>query len=125
MNQINFQDVQNFLYEFTGISRSNVLITPGTLLEDDLHITGDDGAQLLEMAEQHFDVTLSEPDDGIRGTFNLKENEYLFHSEGFDPIGLSWLIDRIRGKPKPVVKSLSAGEFHAALLRAKNKNRVV
>jgi len=119
MNQINFQDVQNFLYEFSGRSRSNILITPGTLLEDDLHITGDDGERLLEMAEQHFDVNLSDPDEGIRGTFSLQENEYLFHSEGFDPIGLFALIDRLMGKPKPVIKSLTVGDFHAALLRAK------
>ncbi len=106
MGAPSFDMVAAFVREFTGL-RGNHSITPETQLEADLGVTGDDGAALLEQAEQHFKVALISEEHGVRDTFNLGPNEYLFGSEGFDLFGISELIRWLRRKPRPVIRDLT------------------
>src|SRR5688572_9937469 len=100
-----FQDIERFVRNFTGI-RSNQAITPQTRLDADLGVTGDDGEALLKQAAERFGAALSHPIHGYRETFLLEENEYLFHGEGFDPIGLSFLVRWLRNEPRPKVRDV-------------------
>ncbi|MCR0996673.1 hypothetical protein [Serratia rubidaea] len=106
----------DFLRDFTRDRRTP--ITAQTYLEEDLGITGDDGAELLEEVAQRFDVVLHTDEDGYQTTFGLGDNEYLFHSEGFDPLCIGRLIGWLRNKPRPVIRDLSVGELHRALVAA-------
>ena len=115
-----FDEVVAFVRESRRI-RKDRSITPETRLEADLGITGDDGVDLLEEAEKHFKLRLTSDEHGVRETFNLKPNEYLFESEGFDPLGITTLIRWLRGEPRPVVRDLTVGELHKALGRAASK----
>jgi hypothetical protein len=108
-------EVIDFVREFTLTERE---ITAQTRIEEDLGVTGDDGADLLIAAEEHFRVALCDPEDGIRAVFGLGPNEYLFGPEGFDPIGLSVLVRWLRGEPKPVFRDLTVAELHEALAEA-------
>ena len=104
-----------FVREFTLTQRD---ITAETRLEKDLGVTGDDGVDLLEAAEKHFHVALCDPEEGVRPAFGLGPNEYLFESEGFDPIGLSVLIRWLRGETKPVTRDLTVLELREAVAKA-------
>ena len=116
-------DVIAFVSEFAGCKRET--INENTWLEKDLGITGDDGVELLEEAEKVFDVSFSTEEAGFRRTFSLKENEYLFHSEGIDFLGIIYLFRRLRGIPAPVVRDLSVGQLHSVLVEALNKTERV
>ncbi len=48
-----FEALAQFVRDFAGLDLS-VDITPSTLFEDDLGITGDDGGELLEAVAQHY-----------------------------------------------------------------------
>jgi hypothetical protein len=111
-----FQDIEQFVREFTGIQSSQA-ITPQTRLDADLGVTGDDGEALLRQAAERFGAVLSHPIHGHRETFSLGENEYLFHDEGFDPIGLSVLVRWMRNEPRPKVRDVTVAELHDAILR--------
>jgi hypothetical protein len=79
--ELSFAEFAEFVRQWAGISRKKQ-IAPETF-EDDLGITGDDGCELLESVEKHFDIKLSSEEDGYRKTFNLSPHQFLFHSEGF------------------------------------------
>lgn len=111
----------DFLRDFTRDRRTP--ITTQTYLEEDLGITGDDGAELLEEVALRFGVVLHTDEDGYQTTFGLGDNEYLFHSEGFDPLCIGRLIGWLRNKPRPVIRDLSVGELHRALVAAQRKKR--
>jgi hypothetical protein len=115
-------DVTDFIREFSGILPSR-LLTATTRLDADLNITGDDGQELLEHAARRFDAKLANEADGYRSTFSLGENEYLFHPEGFDLLGVSALISWIMRKPRPLVRDLTIGELHSAILRTRPGRR--
>ncbi len=121
MDNPTFNQVSNFLRDFTG---KNKQIFPETKLEDDLHIAGDDGVELLDKVEKHFSICFPSGSE-FRELFDLSENEYLFTGEGFDPIGISLLIGWIRKKPKPIIKDLSVGKFHQVLNKLKQTQSVV
>ena len=87
-----------------------------TLLEEDLHIAGDDGVELLEAAEQAFGVDFTSDGVDFRELFGLKENEYLFTAEGLDLLGLSRLCRWLRNEPEPIVTDLSVGKLHRVLV---------
>ena len=123
MDNPTFDQVSNFLREFNGWSKKKQIV-PETKLEDDLHIAGDDGVDLFDKAEKHFSISFPSGSE-FRELFNLSENEYLFTAEGFDPIGISLLIDWIRKKPKPIIKDLSVGKFHQVLNKLKQTQSVV
>lgn len=116
-------DVIAFVREFAGCKRET--INENTWLEKDLGITGDDGVELLEEAEKIFDVSFSTEEEDFRKTFSLKENEYLFHSEGIDFLGIVYLCRRLRGIPAPVIRDLSVGQLHRVLVEARNKKERV
>lgn len=52
-----FEALAQFVRDFAGLDLS-VDITPSTLFEDDLGITGDDGGELLEAVAQHYSSLL-------------------------------------------------------------------
>ncbi|MBS1940589.1 MAG: hypothetical protein JST38_06920 [Bacteroidetes bacterium] len=111
-----YQEVETFVRNFAG--RRPKVITPNSRLEADFGITGDDGDEFLEGASCHFNIRLAHPINGYRTTFNLGENEYLFHSEGDDLLGIGNLIQWLRKKPRPIYRDLTIGELHSAILRA-------
>ncbi len=109
-------DVANFVRAWTGMDNEFV-VSSETRLEANLGITGDDGEELLKAVAKEFGVALANPDDGYRTTFSLLANEYLFSSEGFDLLGIGSLIGRIRGIPHHVVRDLTVGQLHTAIVR--------
>jgi hypothetical protein len=112
-----FEELASFIREWARIP-TRVDITPETLFEDDLGITGDDGCELLEATAKRFRVCLSFPEDGYRGTFDLAPHEFLFHSEGL-PWGLSDIIDLFRpSSMPPSVRAFRVGELFEAVRKA-------
>ena len=87
MGAPSFDQFVLFLREFCALS-PKVEISRSTRFERDLGITGDDGSDLLQETERRFAIRLSSKEHGYRRTFSLGPDEYLFHSEGFDFLGL-------------------------------------
>jgi hypothetical protein len=112
-----FAETAQLVRRFAGHG-SHVVIAADTRLEHDLGITGADGAALLEEVSRHFNVALAGP-DGYRSTFGLGPNEYLFHSEGLDLLGLGVLIDRVLRRPRSTVRDLKVGDLHEAVCRVR------
>jgi len=110
-----FQVIE-FVRDFIGDHRTPINVD--TYLEADLGVTGDDGSELLEEIAQAFGVILCTETEGYRITFGLQENEYLFESEGFDLFGINRLRDWLRGVPRPIIRDLSIGQLHRALVDA-------
>ena len=94
-------------------------INAGTRLEEDLHIAGDDGVELLEAAEQAFGVSFFDDDVDFMELFELKENEYLFTTEGLDLLGLGRFCRWLRNEPEPVFTDLSVGKLHRVVVACK------
>ena len=109
-------EVIQFVRTFSGERR--MALHAETRLEEDMGITGDDGAELLEEAENTFGVALHTEEDGFRALFELRENEYLFSSEGLDLLGLGRLCRWIRDIPEPVITDLTIGRLHQILVKA-------
>lgn len=105
--------------EFSGCTRK--AIDESTLLEEDLGICGDDGVELLEEAEKFFAVRFATDEEDFRSLFSLKENEYLFTSEGLDLLGICYFFRWLRGEPEPVVRDLSIGQLHQVLVKVRSK----
>ncbi|HGM5492135.1 TPA: hypothetical protein ACKP1B_003815 [Serratia fonticola] len=112
-------DVIGFVRKFTGEHRAP--INENTWLEADLGISGDDGVEFLEEAAQVFGVVLYTEEDGYRFTFDLQQNEYIFTSEGLDLLGMSRLINWLRGMPRPVICDLSVGHLYEVLVEARQQ----
>ena len=110
-------DVISFIRENQGIGSSRE-ISESTLLESDLGITGDDGCELLEDLEKRFDISFVGSDGSLRAAFGLGNNEYLFHSEGFDVLGIMAFLF---GRTHTRVRALSVGELHRAMVSIKNR----
>ncbi len=87
-------------------------------VEEDLHICGDDGAELLEACEKAFSISFDTEDNSFRNRFSLAENEYLFTSEGFDLFCIGRFIDWLRGMPKPVIRDVTVGKLHRVIVEA-------
>lgn len=115
-----FEQVVEFIREFARIP-DRVAIARNTRFEDDLGVTGMDGVELLEKVERRFGVELGDQDDGIRQTFGLGPNEYLFTAEGIG--GLIDLIRWLGGKPEPKVRQFTVGELYDALVRLSGANK--
>lgn len=113
------EEVIAFVREFSGCTRK--AIDESTLLEDDLGICGDDGVELLEEAEKFFAVRFATDEEDFRSLFSLKENEYLFTSEGLDLLGICYFFRWLRGEPEPVVRDLSIGQLHQVLVKVRSK----
>jgi len=111
MTPLSFDQFAEFIREYWHVSRRKS-ISPETQFERDLGLTGDDGADLLEATEKKFGVVLSAEDRGLRETFNVEPNEYLFHSEGFD---IAPTILSIFGREAPTVREFTVGELFEAV----------
>jgi hypothetical protein len=112
------QDVELFVRDFARL-RASYVLHPQTRLDADLGITGDDGDELLQRASKHFGVSLANPTHGYRETFSLAEDEFLFHGEGHDLLGISRLLQRLLKVPPQKVRDLTIAELHDAILRTK------
>jgi len=117
MKSPSFDEVAAFVHEFAGISPHRS-IKPETRLVADLGITGDDGDDLLRAANEHFQVDLASPDNGIAQTLRLGPNEYFFRPEGVDLFGISLIIRWFRGEPAPAYRDLAVGELQKAISKA-------
>ncbi|ALB64682.1 hypothetical protein AFK62_02715 [Cronobacter condimenti 1330] len=114
-------EVIAFIREFSGCRRE--AIDENTRLEKDLHITGDDGVELLEEAEKVFCVSFETPDEDFRTLFSLSDNEYLFNSEGLGLIDIGYFWRWLHGRPQPVVCDLSVGKLHQVLVKLRRENQ--
>ena len=102
--------VQFIRYEMSISDR--VPITEDSMLESDLGITGDDGVDLINAIEKAFDIVIFDSGKPTYNVFNLKENEYLFHSEGWDFWGLI----------QCTVKPISVGDLHQAIVKLQHNH---
>ncbi|KGD83164.1 hypothetical protein G5574_16340 [Pantoea stewartii] len=114
------EEVIAFVRDYAGWKSK--VVNENTLLERDLHLAGMDGVDFLEAAETFFAVSFDIEDDDFRTLFDLKENEYLFSSEGLDLLGIGYFFEWLRGKPHSVVKDLSVGQLHQVLVKLRSKN---
>ncbi|WP_392564119.1 hypothetical protein RHO13_00200 [Orbus wheelerorum] len=127
-------EVIQAIIDFWGEGLIHIIITPDTLLEEDLGISGDDGIELLEVIEQTFNVDFNYPDDGednFRHNFDLDENEYLFTGEGWSSGCLfANLLDllRLSNIPtikknffpvQPIITDLSVRKLHSVICKIK------
>ena len=117
--QISFNQLADFVRDWAHLGPATA-ITPDTQFEHDLGITGDDGCELLDAVEKHFDVLLHSDEDGYRKTFNLDPDEYLFHSEGGFMLPLydsHRLISIFNSEPFGMenVRAFTIGELYCAI----------
>lgn len=108
-------DVISFIREYAGLRKHP--IDENSYIENDLHITGDDGVALLQEAEKVFGICFETDEHNLRTLFSMKDNEFLFSSEGLDLFGISRFFARLRGIPDSTVRDLTVGEFHQALVK--------
>jgi hypothetical protein len=118
---LTFDEFAAWLREYWSVPVRKA-ISPETQFERDLGLTGDDGDDLLEAVEKEFEVRLGNEETGVRETFSLEPNEYLFHSEGWGPSPAE-LISLFSNSPSPIVRSFTVGELFEAVRRTKAKNR--
>lgn len=112
-----FDEFAAFVREYLSVSDRKP-IKPETRFERDLGVTGDDGNDLLEATERRFGVLLCSEETGVRQTFNLGPNEYLFHSEGFGPDGMAPSL--LFGPADPIVREFTVGELYDAVRNARD-----
>jgi hypothetical protein len=112
-----FETVADFVRKWARIATKQP-ITPYTQFERDLGITGDDGGELLQAAQEHFKVDLADGGNGYRETFNLGENEYLFNSEGFSFGSGGTDMITLFTNTNPSVRAFTVGELCEALGKA-------
>lgn len=112
------QHVRDFSFEnfvdFTIDSfclQSNESITRDTLVEKDLGITGDDGDDFLLAIQDEFGMDFRDEKGSIRKAFDLKENEYLFHSEGLNLFPFN----------KENIKPLTVGQLYDVMVKLSNE----
>jgi hypothetical protein len=116
MDELTFDEFAAFIRQYWHVShRKRVL--PETQFERDLGLTGDDGDDLLKATEKRFGVTLGSEETGVRETFNLGPNEYLFHSEGWNPSPFRFtsLFDSV----EPTIREFTVGELFEAVRKAR------
>ena len=119
-DHLTFDEFADWIREYLHVS-TRQKIMPKTQFERDLRLTGDDGADLLEATEKQFAVMLGNSETGVRETFNLRPNEYLFNAEGWGP-SRAEIISLFSGSP-PVVREFTVGELFEAVMRDRAKQR--
>lgn len=112
MDELTFNEFADFIRDFWRVS-PHKQIEPDTQFERELGLTGDDGGDLLGAAEKRFGVKLVSEEDGIRKTFNLGPNEYLFHSEGWELLPAEFTT--LFGSGEPTVRKFKVGELYEAV----------
>lgn len=83
IRDLSFENFVDFLNDNYN-SSDKLSITRETLVEKDLGITGDDGDEFLLAIQDEFGICFGDEKGSIRKAFNMKDNEYLFHSEGLN-----------------------------------------
>jgi len=111
-----FDDFARFMSEYWAVRTK---ITPETQFERDLGLTGDDGNDLLAATEKRFGVALCSEETGVRETFNLGPNEYLFHSEGFELFPFKMMS--LFATTGPSVREFTVRELYEAVRKAKSR----
>ena len=106
MGTLSFADFADFIRSQCGIQQKKS-ITLESKFEDDLGVTGDDGLDLLKATEKHFNVNLSDSEQGYSRTFDLAPNELLFQGEG---------LFNYHGS----VREFTVGELYRAVRKAQN-----
>jgi hypothetical protein len=119
MDDLTFDDFARFIREYWSVPIRERIATD-TQFERDLGLTGDDGNDLLEATESRFGVTLCSEETGVRETFNLGPNEYLFHPIGIgaDGVAPSWLFSN---NAALTVRELTVGELFLAVKNARRR----
>lgn len=120
-DDLTFDEFAAWLREYWRVPARKAIV-PETQFEHDLGLTGDDGTDLLEATERRFEVQFSSEESGLRDTFNLQPNEYLFNSEGWGPSPAE-IISWFSGSPSAVVRRFTVGELFEAVRRTIAKNR--
>jgi len=118
MDDFSFDRFAEFIREYWSVSDRRQ-ITSETQFERDLGLTGDDGEDLLRATEKRFGISLWSEETGLRHTFNLEPNEYLFHSEGLELF--PYLLTRFFGREKHSVRKFTVGELFEAVQKRKLK----
>lgn len=111
-SQVLLDQVIDWLRNFLSIS-DRQLITAPTRIEADLHVTGDDGDDLLIAAMEHFNVNLNDSDQGMAQTLQLASNECWFGTEAAFALPI-WS----GGSSDIVYRDLTVGELHKAIHQA-------
>jgi hypothetical protein len=113
-----FNEFANWIRKYWHVS-ARKKIMPETQFERDLGLTGDDGDDLLIATEKQFGVALCSEETGVRETFDLGPNEYLFHSEGLElsPLEMTSLFSTSAHS----VRQFTVGEFYEAVRRVKGE----
>ena len=115
-----FDDVAEFVRGWARIP-AKMRITPYTQFERDLGITGDDGVELLEAAQERFKVNFKDGDGSIRTIFDLRPNEYLFNPEGSFLLGsgLTRIITLFSSpNTDPSIRPFTVGELSEAIRKS-------
>lgn len=120
-DDLTFDEFAAWLREYRHIKFVKV-ISPETQFERDLGLTGDDGDDLLRATEKKFQVRLGNEKTGVRETFNLQPNEYLFNSEGWGPSPAE-IISLFSKSSATVVRNFTVGELFEAVRKMKAQNR--
>jgi hypothetical protein len=115
--ELTFEEFAEWLREYWHVAARKAIV-PETQFERDLGLTGDDGDDLLEAAEKRFEVKLGNEETGLRDTFNLQPNEYLFNSEGWGPSPAE-IISLFSDSPTITVRSFTVGELFEAVRKTK------
>ena len=111
MENPSFADLAKFIREWVALPRKKQIV-PDTRFEEDLGITGDDGCELLEAIQKHFNAPLCEVGYGYRRTFDLGPDEYLFNSEGLFGSSLSGSV-----------RDFTVGQLYDVVLRTLTDTR--
>jgi acyl carrier protein len=105
-----FETLKAFIIKETY--EENIEITPNTIIETELGVTGDDAVNFIIAFGKKFNVDVS----------NFMAADY-FEGEGFDLIGS--LIRAITGKKKPKKKVLTVGDLDRAVKAGKLDESVI
>jgi hypothetical protein len=105
-----FETVADFVRRWAHVPAKQS-ITIHSQFERDLGITGDDGGELLQAAQEHFKVDLADGGNGYRKIFNLGANEYLFNSEGFSFGSGGTDMITLFTNTNPSVRAFTVGEL--------------
>jgi hypothetical protein len=116
MDDLTFDEFANFIREYRHVF-DRKRVSPETQFERDLGLTGDDGSDLLEATEKRFSVSLCSEESGLRETFNLGPNEYLFHSEGWSPF--PFRFTSLLNAVEPTIREFTVGDLFEAVRKAK------
>lgn len=117
-----FVELADFVRERCVLG-SDKVITPETLFEKDLGVTGDDGPDLLEAVEKRFNVCLDSDEVPFQELFNVGPNELLFGWEGWgfttapDPEIITIFGPHPSCPGEYTVKPFTVGELHEAMRR--------